>query len=140
MSKTMQARRMILPIWVLSVILAACGANPKPVVETFTEAEFNEQLALEAEGFAVDLQPDAIVIAGETMGAIVSVEMAVTVEGSELLIEVTNVTVDDEPVPLELFEELGTELSTSFYSPEEGYVLESVEITDDDITFVSVPE
>lgn len=123
---------------VLSIITVfACG-SPGTLTETLTEDEINEDLA--AEGMVVDLQPDKIVFIGESEG--MSVELGMTMEASDggVLIEVTEVYVDGTAMPVDMFEEMGTQMSETFYHPEEGYVVESVEITDDQITFTSVKQ
>lgn len=138
MSKYMRKVGVLSIFVVLSIITVfACG-SPGTVTETLTEDEINEDLGLE--GMEVDLQPGKIVFIGESEG--MTIELGMTMEASDggVLIEVTEVYVDGTEMPVDMFEEMGTEMSETFYHPEEGYVVESIEITDDQITFTSVKQ
>jgi hypothetical protein len=139
MSKSMRTVGVPAIFLVVFVITAfACG-SPGTVTETLTEAEINEDPGLE--GMVVDLQPGKIVFTGDAEG--MSVELEMTMQASAdggVLIEVTNVLVDGSPMPVDMFEGMGAEISDTFYHPEEGYIVESVEITEDTITITSVKQ
>ena len=123
---------------VLSIITVfACG-SPGTLTETLTEDEINEDLGLE--GMVVDLQPGKIVFIGESEGMSIELEMTMTASDGGVLIDITDVMVDGSSMPVDMFEDMGTEMSETFYHPEEGYVVESVEITDDKITFTTVKQ
>jgi hypothetical protein len=138
MSKTMRTVGVLSLFVVVSMITVfACG-SPGTVTETLTEDEINEDLGLE--GMEVDLQPGKIIFMGESEGMSIELGMTMTASDGAVLIEVTEVLVDGTSMPVDMFEEMGTEMSETFYHPDAGYVVESIEITDDQITFTSVKE
>jgi hypothetical protein len=139
MSKYMRKVGVLSIFVVVSIVTVfACG-SPGTLTETITEAEINEDPSLQ--GMVVDLQPGKIVFIGEAEGMPIELEMTMQASADGgVVIEVTEVLVDGSPMPIEMFEEMGTAMSDTFYHPEEGYVVESVEITDDQITFTSVKQ
>jgi hypothetical protein len=138
MSKYMRTVGILSMFVVLSMITVfACG-SPGTLTETLTEDEINEDLA--GQGMVVDLQPGKLVFTGESEGMSVDVEMTMEASDGAVLIEVTEVLVDGTSMPVDMFEEMGTQMSETFYHPEEGYIIESIEITDDQITFTSVKQ
>jgi hypothetical protein len=119
---------------VLIAAALACSSSGTRT-ETYSEAEFNEDMA--ESGMTADFQPGQIVIAGDVEGqALVLVLVADVVEGG-VSMEVTDVTLNGEPMDLSLFTGMGTELSQEFYTEDSGYVVEDITITEDEIIITS---
>jgi glucose/arabinose dehydrogenase len=110
--------------------------TPKPspvptITETVSEEEFNE--ALDAEGFVADFQPGKIVLTGSVEGMAVVMEMTVEEVEGGVTTQITNVTVDGQPMDPALFADTNEELSQSIFN-DPDYAVDSVVITDTDMT------
>jgi hypothetical protein len=124
----------LLVVLILAAAAIACSASGTRT-DTYTEAEFNEDLA--ESGMTADFQPGQILVSGDVEGqALEMVLTAAAVDGGVSL-EVISVTLNGEPVDLDLFAGMGTELSQVIYDDSGNYVVEDITITDTEITITS---
>jgi hypothetical protein len=114
----------------VAAALACSGAGTR--TETYTEAEFNEDLA--ESGMTADFQPGQILISGDVEGQALEMVLTATAVDGGVSLEVTSVTLNGAPMDLDLFAGMGTELSQVIYDESSGYVVEDVTITDTEIT------
>ena len=119
---------------VLITAVVACSSSGTRT-ETYTEAEFNEDLA--DSGMTADFQPGQIVVSGDVEGQALEMVLTASVVNGGVSLEVTSVTLNGVPMDLSLVAGMGTELSQVFYNDDTNYVVEEITITDTEITVTS---
>jgi hypothetical protein len=118
-------------------IVIACG-SPNTITEKTTEAEFNESGLEYADGqFTADLQPGKVVLTGEVEGEEMIIELGVEVVDGEAAFKLLSVTLGGEELAQDVFDQVDQDLSDVFYTPEEGYAVTDITITDDEMTITS---
>lgn len=134
MSKPIQIAKTLSILALVSAIVVACGP-PQTITETVTEAEFNEEgFVYYDEPFVADFQPDKIVLTGEVEGKEAVVELTVEIVDGGTAFKLLGVTVGGQELAQEMFDAVDADLSVVFHTPEEGYVVTDVAITDDELT------
>jgi len=128
----------VLSIVVLVFAIAlACGPS-NTITETATEEEVNEiGFEYAEEQFTADLQPGKIVLTGEIEGEETIIELGVEIVDGEAAFKLLSVTMGGEELPQDIFDQIDKDFSTVFHTPEEGYAVTDVTITDDEITVTS---
>lgn len=115
-------------------------ATPSPIVETFTEAEFNEPGFLCPDfGLVVDLRPGKLVCSGVLEGDKVVIEMVAVVADGTSYFEVQNFTIDGEQAAESEYTDINAGLREERFMPEEGYVITDMTITDEEVIITSEP-
>jgi len=136
MSKLKVIRVLSILIFV-STIVVACGP-PQTITETMTEAEFNEEgFVYYEEAFEADFQPGKIVLTGTVEGEEAVIEMAIGIADGEAVFDLLSATLGGQELPQDLFDAVDADLSTVFYTPDEGYTVTDVAITDDEMTITA---
>ena len=134
MPRSVQVVRILSILALVSTIVVACGP-PQTITETMTEAEFNaEGFVYYDEPFAADFQPDKIVLTGEVEGKEAIVELTVEIVDGGAALKLLGATVGGEELSQEMFDAVDADLSVVFHTPEEGYAVTDVAITDDELT------
>ena len=128
----------VLSIVVLVFAIALACVPSNTITETATEAEFNEVGFEYAEGqFTADFQPGKIVLTGEIEGEETIIELGVEVVDGEAAFKLLSVTMGGEELAQDVFDQVDKDLSVVFHTPEEGYAVTDVTITDDEMTVTS---
>ena len=134
MSKLIQVVKILSILTLVSMIVVACGP-PETVTETVTEAEFNEEGFFYYDAkFDADFQPGKIVLAGSVEGKEAVIEITLGIADGEAFFDLLSATLGGQELPPDLFDSVGADLSTAFYTPDEGYAVTDVAITDDELT------
>jgi hypothetical protein len=121
---------------VFAVTIACTGA--KTIAETATEEEFNEiGFEYADEQFTADFQPGKIVLTGEVEGQEAIIELGAEVVNGEAAFKLLSITMGGQELGQDLFEQADADLSAVFHTPEEGYAVTDVTITDDEMTVTS---
>ena len=121
---------------VLVLVAAAIACSTSGTrTETYSEAEFNADMA--ESGMTADFQPGQIVVSGDVEGQMLEMVLTAAVVDGGVSLEVVSVTLNSEPMNLDLFAGMGTELSQVFYTDNTDYVVEDITITDTEITITS---
>jgi hypothetical protein len=119
----------------LALIAAAIACSSGTQTETYSEAEFNEELV--GSGMTADFQPGQIVLTGDVEGqALEMVLTAAAVEGA-VSMEIVSVTVNGEPMDLAMFTGMEAELSQMVYPDDADYVIDDITITDTEISITA---
>ena len=134
MSSLAQAAKVALILTLACAIVVVCGP-PKTVTETMTEAEFNaEGFVYDEKPFVADFQPGKIVLNGESEGEKAVIELGVHIVDGSAAFKLLGVSVGEKALPQELFEIVDTDLSVVFHTPDDGYAVTDIAITDDELT------
>jgi hypothetical protein len=137
MSRLIQVGKILSVLTLVSTIVVACGA-PQTITETVTEAEFNEEgFEYYEEAFEADFQPGKIVLTGTVEGEDVVIEMAIGMANGEAVFDLLSATIGGQELSQDLFDAVDADLSTVFYTPDEGYAVTGVAITDDEMTITA---
>lgn len=137
MSKLIKAVEVVSILALVSAIIVACG-TPETITETVTEAEFNEEgFFYYEEKFDADFQPGKIVLTGSVEGEEAVIEIAPGIVDGEVFFDLLNVTFGGQKLPQDAFDAVDADLSTAFYTPDEGYAVTDVAITDDEMTITA---
>jgi hypothetical protein len=124
----------IFVLLMLTAAVVACSSSGTHT-ETYTEAEFNEDMA--DSGMTADFQPGQIVISGDVEGQALEMVLTASVVDGGVSLEVASVTLNGTPMDLNLFTGMGAELSQVFYTDDPNYVVEDITISDTEITVTS---
>ena len=134
MSKPIQIAKTLSILALVSAIVVACGP-PQTITEMMTEAEFNEEgVVTYDESFVADFQPDKIVLTGEVEGEKTVIELTVEIVDGEAAFKLLGAMVGGQELAQEMFDAVNADLSVVFHTPEEGYAVTDVAITDDALT------
>jgi hypothetical protein len=127
-------------IALVSTIVVACGP-PETIAETVTEAEFNEEgeegFGYFEEAFEADFQPGKIVLTGTVEGEEAVIEMTIEIVDGEAVFDLLSATVGGQEISQELFDAVDADLSVVAHTPDEGYAVTDVSITEDDLTITA---
>jgi hypothetical protein len=134
MSKLIKATKILFLVALVSTVVVACGP-PETITVTATEAEFNEEgFGYLGETFEADFQPGKIVLTGEVEGEEAVIEMTIEIVDGEAVFDLLSATVGGQEIPQELFDAVDADLSVVAHTPDEGYAVTDVAITDDELT------
>jgi hypothetical protein len=137
MSKMIQVVKVLSILTLVSTIIVACGP-PETVTETVTEAEFNEEgFFYYDEKFEADFQPGKIVLTGNVEGEGAVIELTSGIVDGEAVFNLLSVTLGGQELSPDLFDAVGADLATAFYTPDEGYAVTDFTITDDEMTITA---
>jgi hypothetical protein len=137
MIKLTKIIKIVLCLVLISAFAVACGP-PETITDTITEAEFNQEDFLCRDyGLVVDFQPGKMVCNGEFEGKVVVVEIVAEVVDGNGRFQILRLTVDGVDLAPEEFADLNAGLAEETITPEEGYAVASVIITDSELTITS---
>jgi len=124
----------------LALIIAfatACGP-PETITTTITEEEFRqEEFLCQDNGLAVDFQPGKMVCSGELEGEQVVIEIVAKVIDEKGQLEIQSFSRNGVQLPAEDFADLSAGLAQeTTITPDEGYAITAVTITDDELTII----
>jgi hypothetical protein len=137
MSKLIEIVKVLSILTLVSTIVVACGP-PETVTETMTEAEFNEEgFVFYEEKFDADFQPGKIVLTGSVEGKEAVIEITLRIADGEAFFDLLSATLGGQELPQDLFDAVGADLSTAFYTPDEGYMVTDATVTDDEMTITA---
>lgn len=76
-------------------------------------------------------------LTGNVEGEEAVIEMAIGIADGEAVFDLLSVTLGGQELPRDLFDAVDADLSTVFYTPDEGYTVTDVAIADDDMTITA---
>jgi hypothetical protein len=122
--------------------LGVWGCGPvETITDTITEDEFmQEEFICQDFGLTVDFQPGKMVCTGEVEGKSVVVEILPELKDGYGFFQIVRFSEDGVNLSSEEFAVLNAELAEDTYAPEDGYLMTSIIITDNDITITSTLE
>ena len=125
----------ILCLVLISMFAAACGP-PETITDTITEEEFRqEEFLCQDNGLEVDFQPGKMVCSGELEGEQVVIEINAKVVDGEWSLQILRFSRDGVNLTPEEFADLSAGLvQETTITPEEGYAVTSIIITDSELT------
>jgi len=127
--------KIVLCLVFISAFVAACGP-PETITDTITEEEFRqEEFLCQDNGLEVDFQPGKMVCSGELEGEQVVVEINAKVVDGEWSLQILRFSRDGVNLAPEEFADLSAGLvQETTITPEEGYAVTSIIITDSELT------
>jgi hypothetical protein len=137
MIKLTETIKIVLCLALISAFAVACGP-PKTITDTITEAEFaQEEFLCQDYGLAVDFQPGKMVCSGEVEGKQIVVEIMAEVVDGNGRFQILRLTADGVDLAPEELADLNAGLAEETLTPEEGYAVTSIVITDSELTITS---
>jgi hypothetical protein len=135
MLKLTKIVKTVLCLTLISVFVVACGPA-ETITDTITEQEFRqEEFLCQDNGLAVDFQPGKLVCSGELEGEQVVVEIIAEVVDGKGRLQVLRFSKDGTDLAPEEFADLSAGLAQeTTFTPEEGYTVTSIVITDSELT------
>ena len=122
---------------VLTVTFATACGPPETLTDTFTEDEFRqEEFLCQDHGLEIDFRPGKLVCSGELDGEQVVIEIIAEVVNGEGRLQILRFTKNGTNLPHEEFADTNTALAEDTWTPEEGYAITSIVITDNDLTVI----
>jgi hypothetical protein len=135
MIKPTKIIEIVLCLVIISAFATACGP-PETITETITEEEFRqEEFLCQDNGLEVDFQPGKMVCSGELEGEQVVVEIIAEVVDGEGHLQILRFSSDGVNLAPEEFADLSAGLAQeTTITPDEGYAVTSIIITDSELT------
>ena len=134
MMKTTKLAKFVLCLALLALLASACGP-PQTLTDTFAEEELKQEgLLCQGYGLELDLQPGKIVCSGEAEGRQVVLEIIVEMIDGKGVPKILRTSTDGVDLTPEEITDLNAGLAEDAWTPEEGYAITSIVITDNDLT------
>jgi hypothetical protein len=127
--------KVVLCLVLILAFAAACGP-PETITDTITEEEFRqEEFLCQDNGLEVDFQPGKMVCSGELEGEQVVIEINAKAVDGEWSLQILRFSRDGVNLTPEEFADLSAGLAQeTTITPEEGYAVTSIIITDSELT------
>jgi hypothetical protein len=132
--KTINHVKLVLFLVFIVALVTACGP-PQTLTDTITEEEVRQEGVLcQGYGLELDLQPGKIVCSGEAEGKQAVLEIIVEMVDGNGVPKILRASVDGVDLTPEEIADLNAGLAEDAWTPEEGYAVTSIVITDNDLT------
>ena len=135
----MNRKRIILTTAIILSLFFLVGCGPKKTIEEkYSEEEFAQvEFFCQDNGLSVDFQPGLLVCSGIVDGEAIALELVPGISGGAGFFQIIRFIVEGENMAGSLFVDVNASLAQDTYTPEEGYEMTSIIITDDELTITS---